>query len=122
MPISRHRALQGALLIGGALVLSSACEPGPSDSTISREVTENLERDQDLAPYDVEVTTEDGRVTLSGRVPQEMQRSEAERIARATPGVEDVVNRIQASHPPMTPPAVGAPPPSTGPERDPLDG
>jgi osmotically-inducible protein OsmY len=115
----RSRAqLPVAALALAILLTVGACGRDVPDADVTRRVSQNLERSPDLAAYDLDVATENGHVTLSGRVAEEAQRSEAERIARATPDVEDVVNRIQTGGalPETAPPAVGAPPPATQPE------
>jgi hyperosmotically inducible periplasmic protein len=95
-----------------------------SDATISESVSKRLDADPTLAAYDIGVETENGMVTIDGRVPGQDQRSEAERIARSTAGVKAVANLIEVSTsiappPGGSPPAVGSPPPpDTGAARE----
>jgi hyperosmotically inducible periplasmic protein len=88
-----------------------------SDATISESVSKRLDAEPALAAYDIGVETENGMVTIDGRVPGQDQRAEAERIARSTAGVKAVANLIEVagsiSPPPSpgSPPGVGSPPP-----------
>jgi hypothetical protein len=85
--------------MGLALALFAvACDGGPSvsDAALTEDVTARLERDREIGPQDVQVTTRDGVVTLTGRVASEDQRYAAARIAREAAGVRDVVNHIEA--------------------------
>ncbi len=80
-------------------------------------MTNRLERDRELGPFDLHVTTDEGVVTLSGRVERESQRSEATRIAREVAGVVDVVNHLETEKSPgvYPTPDVGAPTPDAPP-------
>jgi osmotically-inducible protein OsmY len=65
-----------------------------SDSELTAAVLEALERDP-LVPEDqITVTVRHGVVILEGDVDLAIQREEAERAARQTPGVIDVANEI----------------------------
>jgi hypothetical protein len=102
-----------ALLFGAA-----ACNDrvgSASDADVTREVMSRLETDQDLAAYDVAVSTENGVVTLTGRVALPEQRDEAERLARDVDGVGTVVNRLVI----IAPGDVGAPGPGLPPGAPP---
>jgi osmotically-inducible protein OsmY len=68
--------------------------------------------DADVKGRDIDVTTRNGVVTLSGRVDTEAQRQKAVQIARQTEGVTDVQDRLQ-----VTPEAGGAATPAAGGER-----
>ena len=85
-----------------------------SDATISESVSKRLDEEPKLAAADIRVETENGMVTIDGRVAGQEQRDEAERIARSTAGVKAVANLIEVggsmSPPPTSPPPVGAPP------------
>jgi hyperosmotically inducible periplasmic protein len=50
---------------------------------------------RDIKARNIDVTTRDGIVTVSGSVENEAQRQEALRIARATDGVRDVRDRLR---------------------------
>jgi hypothetical protein len=113
-----------ALALCAALPLAfAACgRPGASDDVITEDVSVRLERSPELGRQDIRVATRDAVVTLSGRVERPAQRGEAEQIARATEGVKDVRNLIEAgldSEAPV-PPDVGAGP-GTRPPAEGLD-
>ena len=80
-----------------------------SDATISESVSKRLDEAPKLAAADIRVETENGMVTIDGRVAGQEQRDEAERIARSTAGVKAVANLIEVGGS-MSPPPVGAPP------------
>jgi len=98
-----------ALLIG-------ACGAQKSDSTLASEVDRELSESPDLAGARIEVTVQDGVVTLRGVVSRDDQRSSAESLAWSIQGVEAVESQIElASSPSAAPPAVGAGPPANAP-------
>jgi osmotically-inducible protein OsmY len=80
-----------------------------SDATISESVSKRLDAEPTLAASDIRVATENGMVTIDGRVAGQDQRDEAERIARSTAGVKSVANLIEIGGS-VSPPPVGAPP------------
>jgi hypothetical protein len=83
-------------LAGGLVLALSACGDGRiSDASISESISNRLNAEQELAAYDIDVDTEDGIVTLDGSVAVAEHRSEAERIARSTAGVQGVSNQIE---------------------------
>jgi len=63
------------------------------DSAISEALQRSFDNHVEL-PMSVQAVVRDGVVTLTGEVGWRYQRSEAERLARHTRGVKDVVNRI----------------------------
>jgi hyperosmotically inducible periplasmic protein len=79
-----------------ALVISLAgCERrSASDTTITTAVKNKLAADPTTSAVRIDVDTSNGVVTLSGNVPTTAEKSEAERIARNTQGVTQVVNNI----------------------------
>src|SRR5262249_5576220 len=86
------------IAISAALVISLAgCERRPaSDTTINTAVKNKLAADPTTSAAKIDVDTSNGVVTLSGKVPTAAEKSEAERIARNTQGVRQVVNNISA--------------------------
>lgn len=107
---SRWQALAAALVVTGALACGNE---RISDATISESVANRLEAEPMLSAFDIEVETENGIVTLDGRVVAPDQKAEAERVARATAGVQGVSNLIEIGSSAVTPaptPPVGAPP------------
>jgi hyperosmotically inducible periplasmic protein len=86
------------IAISAALVISLAgCERrSASDTTITTAVKNKLAADPTTSAVKIDVDTSNGVVTLSGKVPTAAEKSEAERIARNTQGVRQVVNNISA--------------------------
>src|SRR5215470_15679159 len=86
------------IAISAALVISLAgCERrSASDTTITTAVKNRLAADPTTSAAKINVDTSNGVVTLSGKVPTAAEKSEAERIARNTQGVTQVVNNISA--------------------------
>jgi hyperosmotically inducible protein len=84
------------IAIVAALVISLiGCERrSASDATINTAVKNKLAADVTTSAAKINVDTSNGVVTLSGMVPTAAERAEAERIARNTQGVTQVVNNI----------------------------
>ena len=97
--LERGAERAGAALERGAEKIER--EVGPviedalDDATISAKVKANLIADPEVRALDIDVDTIDGRVTLQGKVANESQKAEAEKLARITPGVRQVLNLIQ---------------------------
>lgn len=66
----------------------------PSDLSLCEEVSERMLQDRLLDARGVEVSAAGGVITLTGSVPGASDIAQAEMLARATPGVSDVVNRL----------------------------
>src|SRR5437870_7289256 len=64
------------------------------DAATTRKVKTALGLSKRLAGFDIDVNTNNGMVTLTGRVPSEDAKSLAGEIARDTPGVTEVKNEI----------------------------
>ena len=94
---SKKVALFGLLLavaIGVGCASTQSAGTQLSDSAITTKVESKLAADPEISPFNVDVDTNEGIVTLSGSVEKELARDEAERLARATSGVRDVINDI----------------------------
>ena len=65
------------------------------DGTITAKVKAKLAASAEINPFNVDVATAQGVVSLMGRVKTEAQKAEAERIARATEGVRGVRNLLE---------------------------
>lgn len=65
------------------------------DATITSKIKTKLAGDPEVNPFNIDVDTLDGVVTLSGEVRDPEARREAEELAWATRGVRDVVNEIR---------------------------
>jgi hyperosmotically inducible periplasmic protein len=85
-----------------ALVLAlGACKstttPGTQvdDAAITAAVKAKLAADGDINPFNIDVDTNEGVVTLQGRVEKEEARTKAEQLARGTDGVRRVINLVK---------------------------
>ena len=65
------------------------------DGTITAKVKAKLAASAEINPFNVDVATSQGIVSLVGRVKTEAQKAEAERIARETAGVRGVRNLLK---------------------------
>lgn len=74
-----------------------AAKEALSNASITAKVKSRLAQDPAINALYVNVDTTDGRVTLSGKVALPGQKAEAEKVARETDGVKDVVNQIQVT-------------------------
>lgn len=72
-------------------------ELGMDDAGITATVKSKLTADPDVNPFNINVTTENGVVTLQGDVEKEAAKTAAERLARDTEGVQSVVNEINVT-------------------------
>jgi hyperosmotically inducible protein len=86
-----------------ALVLAmalSACSSTKSagtqvdDASITARVKAKLAADGEINPFNIDVDTNEGVVTLQGRVKKPETRTKAEQYARQTGGVKRVINLI----------------------------
>jgi hyperosmotically inducible periplasmic protein len=84
-------------LIGVAAACRTA-EPAriqADDTSITAKIKTELAADSDLSSFSINVKTNDRVVTLEGHVKTEVERGMAERIARETDGVRQVVNLVK---------------------------
>jgi hyperosmotically inducible periplasmic protein len=65
------------------------------DAAITAKVKAKLAADGDINPFNIDVDTNEGVVTLQGRVSKEEARTKAERHARETDGVRRVINLVK---------------------------
>ena len=66
-----------------------------SDTEITTKIKAKITGDGDLSPFNINVDTKDGVVTLRGTVKSMESKQEAEKIARETSGVKKVDNMLQ---------------------------
>lgn len=87
-------ALVLALVLGAC---SSTRSAGTQidDATITTKVKAKLAADGDINPFNIDVDTNEGVVTLQGRVAKEEARVKAEQLARGTDGVKRVINLVK---------------------------
>lgn len=93
------RAALATLLVAALAGLGAACDrsppgPGKRDAALINTVQANLSADLRIAPYAIEVRSNDGIVQLSGTVERTEIRQLAERIALESAGVCEVENAI----------------------------
>ena len=81
----------------GLAACSSTERPGQQvdDASITAAVKAKLATDGHINPFNIDVDTNEGVVTLQGRVDKTEARTEAERLARETDGVRRVINLIK---------------------------
>jgi hyperosmotically inducible periplasmic protein len=81
----------------GMVACSSTRTPGTQvdDAAITAAVKGKLAADTDINPFNIDVDTNEGVVTLQGRVEKEEARTKAEQLARETDGVSRVINLIK---------------------------
>jgi osmotically-inducible protein OsmY len=72
-----------------------------TDATLFRSVQRRILDDPELDDLAVAVQASKGVITLQGAVPDEDARARAEEVARATPGVLNVENRVEVVAPPV---------------------
>lgn len=70
---------------------------GLQDAKVTASVRTALGLNRRLRPYSLKVDTEQGVVTLQGRVDSEELRSRAEAVSAAVPGVTRVVNKLESA-------------------------
>ena len=87
-----------ALVAGaaGARAAGSALD----DAATTAEAKAALSKDPELGPLDIEVQTDNGRVSLRGLVPSIVARQRASDIARAAKGAKSVDVRLDIGPPP----------------------
>lgn len=68
-----------------------------TDAVITTMVAASLRFDSTINHGGIDVSTEDGVVTLDGTVPYLLQKDDAGEIARETAGVKEVVNNIEVT-------------------------
>lgn len=66
-----------------------------TDTEITSNIQNFLKWNSNINPVGVNVATENGEVTLDGKVAKSWEKSEAEKIANAAKGVVNVVNKIE---------------------------
>lgn len=76
------------------LVLAGCSSQAVDDSAITMKVKSKLATDSKTSAIKIGVETKDGVVRLSGTVPTETEKAEADKIAKNTEGVNRVVNDI----------------------------
>ena len=88
-------ALSVACLVAGCSMLAKPANDGISDADITSGVQSRIAAESQLAPFTINVKTDDGVVHLSGDVGTGGERDAAEKLARDSRGVVRVDNYIQ---------------------------
>jgi hyperosmotically inducible protein len=65
------------------------------DAAITASVKAKLAADGDINPFNIDVDTNEGVVTLQGRVDKTEAKTKAEQLARETDGVKRVINLVK---------------------------
>jgi len=73
---------------------------GVTDDTIVSDINAKLWEDRILKTLDVRVSSEDGVVTLRGKVNTQLQRAAVEHMAKTEKGVRQVIDQLTVSPPP----------------------
>jgi len=117
--------VSGLLLLSSSLLLASPQDAQTrDDSSITTSIQAKLFQHPSLKTQDIQVSTQDGVVTLTGTVDTSAQQSDVDRIASLEPGVVKVidslsVNSSAASAPASVEQSDPAPAPEPAPELEP---
>jgi hyperosmotically inducible periplasmic protein len=99
--VKRSRLAVLVLVLIATSLLAGACSSTRTtgeqvdDGWITTKIKAKLAGDGDINPFNIDVDVLDGVVTLSGKVKKVDTKQEAERLARDTKGVKNVVNKIE---------------------------
>ena len=101
------------------LGLAAACSKTPSDQQITTAVKARMFSDPQVKTANLEVTTKNGEVTLSGELPSDAARFQAYKLASETPGVTKVNDKmtVQIVETPPAPAPAAEPAPAPAPVR-----
>ncbi len=80
------------LLPLAALFLLASCAETPSDDRLQEAVEQNIHQNSALLADHLEVRSENGVIYLYGVVATYVEYVDVEKLAKATPGVKQVVN------------------------------
>jgi len=89
-----RRSAVGLMALVIVLALSAACGSARDDQAIANDVKAKFYADAQLKAADLNVTSKDGEVTLSGEVPSEAARYQAFKLALDTEGVKKVNDQM----------------------------
>jgi preprotein translocase subunit SecG len=94
-----------------AAALAVGCSSARRDQDVATDIKARMFSDPQVKSASVEVTVKDGEATLAGDVPDSGARLEAFKVARDTPGVKHVVDKMTGQTAEAAPaPAEPAPP------------
>ena len=95
------RSLATVLILAFGLLALGACTstqtPGAQvdDAAIVTKIKAKLTADTNVNPFNIDVDSNSGEVTLQGTVAKDEARTRAEQLARETDGVRRVINLIK---------------------------
>lgn len=95
------RSLATVLILAFGLLALGACSttqtPGEQvdDAAIVTKIKAKLTADTEINPFNIDVDSNSGEVTLQGTVAKDLAKSRAEQLARETEGVRRVINLIK---------------------------
>jgi len=69
------------------------------DEDIARAIQDAMERDRHIRGDDIDVSVQDGRVTLSGEVVSQQVKSTLETLVHYTSGVQELENNVMVKYP-----------------------
>jgi BON domain-containing protein/YmgG-like glycine-zipper protein len=97
------RLIQGftAILVLVSLLGFAACSKAPTDASISEAIKASYYSDPQLVSDRVDVSVDNGEVTLKGEVSSDSARLQANKLASETPGVRKVNDMLQLKPSPM---------------------
>jgi hypothetical protein len=106
------------VILLAAVLAAAGCSTGPSDEAIATDIKARMFSDAQLKTANVQVTSKNGEVTLTGEVPSEAARYSAFKLAAETKGVVKVNDQltVQAAQA-VEPPAPAAPEPKPAPVK-----
>lgn len=88
--------VQPAVTIAALLLLGTLLSCATTDAGLTTKVKAKFAADDTVKAVQIDVTTQNGVVTLTGNVDSEEAKRRALELARGTEGVRDVVDRISA--------------------------
>jgi BON domain len=106
----RYASISITLL--GLLAMQLACSHRPSDDAITKDIQSKIAADPDTKDSQVNVATQDGKVTLTGGATSQAAQQKVEQIAHAETGVTAVDDETTVQAPAAQTPAEAAPAPA----------
>jgi len=82
------------LVVASVVLVGAGAMTGIEDARITARIETMFLLNEHLSPFNINTTTENGVVTLTGSVADEVQRDLAADLANEVEGVKDVVNNI----------------------------
>jgi hyperosmotically inducible protein len=101
MKITFHRLIAISLLAFLYISAIPSCKSKPKDEDIQAAIASKFTATPELSS--ITTTVKDGIVTLSGECSNEADKTSAENIAKAVPGVQSVVDNCTIAAPPPAP-------------------